>query len=131
MKEETGHLIAIVDDDESIREATTNLLKSYSFRAATFSSAEEFLNSSLVEKTKCLLLDLAMPGMSGLELQRRLAADRRRIPIIFITAHDSPEVRAQALREGAVAFLPKPFSEQALLTAIHMALEWSPRNLNH
>src|SRR5580658_2464161 len=111
MKEETGHLIAIVDDDESIREATTNLLKSYRFRAAAFSSAEEFLNSSLVEKTKCLLLDLAMPGMSGLELQRRLAAERRRIPIIFITAHVSPEVRAQALREGAVAFLPKPFNE--------------------
>jgi FixJ family two-component response regulator len=130
MKEETGHLIAIVDDDESIREATTNLLKSYRFRAATFSSAEEFLNSSLVEKTKCLLLDLAMPGMSGLELQRRLAAEGRRLPIIFITAHDNPEVRAQALRGGAVAFLPKPFNEQALLSAIGMALECNPRNVN-
>ncbi len=86
MKEKAGHLIAIVDDDESVREATTSLLKSSGFRAETFSSAEEFLRSPLVEKTKCLLLDVGMPGMNGLELQRQLAAEGRRIPIIGAAA---------------------------------------------
>ena len=123
MKEKAGHLIAIVDDDESVREATTSLLKSNGLRAETFSSAEEFLKSPLVENTKCLLLDLGMPGMNGLELQRRLAAEGRRIPIIFITAHDNIESRREAMRAGAVDFLPKPFSEEALLNAIRSTLE--------
>jgi FixJ family two-component response regulator len=123
MKEKAGHLIAIVDDDESVREATTSLLKSNGFRAETFSSAEEFLKSPLVEKTRCLLLDIGMPGMSGLELQRHLAGEGRRIPIIFITAHDNPAVRQEAMRAGAVDFLPKPFGEEALLNAIRSALQ--------
>jgi FixJ family two-component response regulator len=123
MKDKASHLIAIVDDDRSVREATTNLLRSNGFRAETFSSAEEFLCSPIVGKTRCLLLDIAMPGISGLELQRQLAAEGHRIPIIFITAHDNPEVRREALRAGAVDFLPKPFSEDALLNAIRSALE--------
>jgi FixJ family two-component response regulator len=123
MKDKASHLIAIVDDDQSVREATTSLLRSNGFRAETFASAEEFLESPIVEKTRCLLLDIAMPGVSGLELQRQLAAEGRRIPIIFITAHDNQEVRAEAMRAGAVDFLPKPFSEEALLNAIRSALE--------
>ncbi len=118
MEEKASHLIAIVDDDESVREATTSLLRSNGFRAENFSSAEDFLNSPLVGKTRCLLLDIAMPGMGGLELQRRLAAAGLQIPIIFITAHDSPGIRRQAMQAGAASFLPKPFSEDALLEAI-------------
>jgi FixJ family two-component response regulator len=115
-------LISIVDDDLSVREATTSLLRSNGFRAEVFSSAEEFLRSRYLDETKCLILDVQMPGMNGLELQRRLAAQTRRIPIIFISAHDNQEVRKQALRSGAVDFLPKPFSEDALLKAIRSAL---------
>jgi FixJ family two-component response regulator len=123
MKEKANHLIAIVDDDESVREATTSLLKSNGLRAETFSSAEEFLMSPLVEKTRRLFLDVGMPGMSGLELQRHLAGEGRRIPIIFVTAHDNQEVRREAMRAGAIDFLPKPFSEEGLLKAIRFALE--------
>ena len=123
MKDKASYLIAIVDDDRSVREATTSLLRSNGFRAETFASAEEFLGSPIVEKTRCLLLDIAMPGISGLELQRQLVAEGRRIPIIFITAHDHQEVRREAMRAGAVVFLPKPFSEEALLNAIRSALE--------
>jgi len=115
-------LIAIVDDDESVREALQSLLKSMGFRAEGFPSAEEFLQSAQISATTCLILDVRMPGMSGLELQRQLAADQRRIPIIFITAHGDDDTRARALQAGAVDFLAKPFSEEALLTAVHSAL---------
>lgn len=116
-------LISIVDDDRSIREATTSLLKSNGFRTAVYSSAEEFLNSSHRAETQCLILDIQMPGMNGLELQQRLAAEDCRIPIIFITAHGDGKIRNQAIQGGAIEFLTKPFCEEALLRAIHLALE--------
>jgi FixJ family two-component response regulator len=115
-------LISIVDDDQSVREATTSLLKSNGFRAEVFSSAEDFLRSRYLDETKCLILDVQMPGMNGLELQRHLASQNRRIPIVFISAHANQEVRKQAIRLGAVDFLPKPFSEEALLQAIRFAI---------
>ena len=114
--------IAIVDDDESVREALQSLLKSMGLRAEGFASAEDFLQSAHLPATTCLLLDVRMPGMGGLELQRQLAATERRIPIIFITAHGDEDTRVQALRAGAVDFLAKPFSEEALLAAVHSAL---------
>jgi len=123
VEEKPNDLIAIVDDDESVREATASLLRSNKFGAEKFSSAEGFLNSPLLAKVRCLLLDIGMPGMGGLELQRRLAGHGRRIPIIFVTAHCDPENRLQAMRAGAVDFLSKPFSEEALLKAIQLALK--------
>jgi FixJ family two-component response regulator len=115
-------LISIVDDDESIREAIQSLLRSVGFRAETFASAEQFLQSDQIENTVCLILDVRMPGMSGLELQRRLIATQCRIPIVFVTAHGDEEARSRALQEGAVEFLLKPFSEEALLNTIQAAL---------
>jgi len=115
-------LISIVDDDQSVREATTSLLKSNGFRVEVFSSAEDFLASRYLGETKCLILDVQMPGMSGLELQRRLTSANRDIPIVFISAHENQEVRKQAIRTGAIDFLPKPFSEAALLGALRVAL---------
>ena len=125
MSEKEKHLIpliSIVDDDESVREATTGFLKSNGFRAEVFASAEEFLASPHLEETRCLILDVHMPGIGGLGLQRRLAAGRHRIPIIFITAHQEPKIRNEAMRAGAVDFLSKPVSEEVLLHAIHSAL---------
>ena len=115
-------LIAVVDDDLAIREAATSLLKSNGFRTHVFPSAEAFLNSPYLLETKCLILDVQMPGMSGLELQRQLIASGQRIPIIFISAHESQDIRREVLRVGAVTFLGKPFSEEALLPAIRRAL---------
>ncbi len=115
-------LISIVDDDESMREAIQSLLRSVGFRAKTFASGEQFLQSDQIEHTACLILDVRMPGMSGLELQRRLMATQCRIPIVFVTAHGEEEARSRALQEGAVDFLLKPFSEEALLNAIQAAL---------
>lgn len=115
-------LISIVDDDESIREAIQSLLRSVGFRVKTFASAEQFLQSDQIETTACLILDVRMPGMSGLELQRRLMATQCRIPIVFVTAHGDEEARSRAMQEGAVEFLLKPFSEEALLNAIQAAL---------
>jgi FixJ family two-component response regulator len=116
-------LISIVDDDESIREALESLVKSMGHRAEAFATAEEFLNSDRRQDTACLVLDVRMPGMSGLELQRQLAAANGPIPIIFITAHDDEQARAQALKAGAVDFLRKPFSEEALLNGVRSAVE--------
>ena len=113
--------VAIVDDDESIREAIKTLLESMRLRVEDFSSADTFLNSARVENFDCLLLDVRMPGLNGLELQRRLIADNSRVPIVFITAHFREEDRAKAMAAGAVAFLSKPFSESELLTAIRSA----------
>jgi FixJ family two-component response regulator len=116
-------LISIVDDDDSVRESLRALIRSVGFRAELFASAEEFLNWERLRNTDCLILDVRMPGMNGLELQRQLAANHYQIPIVFITAHGDEEGRSRALKDGAVDFLRKPFSEDSLLNAIHTALE--------
>ena|SRR5438128_10800905 len=115
-------LISIVDDDESVRESVRGLLRSVRFGVEAFASAEEFLSSDRARETDCLILDVRMSGMSGLELQSRLVASHRVIPVVFITAHGDEELRSRALRGGAVDFLLKPFSEEALLNAVHTAL---------
>ena len=116
-------LVVVVDDDESVRESLEGLLRSVGFAVRTFPSAEACLNWEGLRDTDCLILDVRMPGMDGMELHRRLIEDRCEIPVIFITAHGSAtEMRAQALRNGAVAFLDKPLSEEALLTAIRVAV---------
>ena len=116
-------LISIVDDDESVRESVSSLVRSAGFGTRVFASAEEFLNSAHLRDTVCLILDLRMPGMSGLDLQRRLSDADHRIPIIFITAQRDEGDRMQALKAGAVDFLYKPFSEKALLKAVDTALQ--------
>jgi FixJ family two-component response regulator len=115
-------LVSIVDDDESARESLPDLLKVLGFAAQAFSSAEEFLASGYVEQTRCLVLDIAMPGMSGLDLQRELKLRRQNIPIVFITAQTDEAIRSRVLEQGAVACLLKPFSDVALLDAINKAL---------
>lgn len=115
-------LISIVDDDDSLRNSLYNLIRSVGFGVQGFPSAEAFLNSNQLHDTACLILDVRMPGMSGLDLQRQLVADNSRIPIIFITSHADDDARARALEAGAVAFLYKPFREEALLKAIDSAL---------
>jgi FixJ family two-component response regulator len=115
-------LIAVVDDDEAIREATQSLLRSVGLRVAVFASAEDFLNSGQLQATDCLIVDVRMPRMSGIELQRQLTTANYPMPIIFITAHGDAETRARALRAGAVAFLDKPFSDEVLLRAVQEAL---------
>ena len=116
-------LISIVDDDDSVRESLSGLIRSVGFKAVVFASAEEFLNSGQLRNTDCLILDVRMSGMNGLELQRQLGASHCEIPIIFITAHGDEEVRSRALNGGAVEYLLKPFSEEALLKAIDVALK--------
>ncbi len=116
-------LVAIVDDDDLMRSALQGLLKAVGLPAQAFASAEEFLNSGQQNQTACLIADIQMPGMSGLELQTQLNADRCRIPIIFITAHGDEKMRMQALRAGAVEFLAKPFDDEALLVSVRAALE--------
>jgi FixJ family two-component response regulator len=113
--------VAIVDDDESVREAIKSLLKSVGLVVDVFARAEDFLYSEYLHATACLILDVRMPGMSGLELQRQLASANCRIPIIFITAHGDEAARARALQAGAADFLRKPFSEEALLNAVYAA----------
>ena len=115
-------VISIVDDDTSVRESLQSLIRSVGFAAEVFASAEEFLNSDHPRNTDCLILDIRMPGMSGLELQHQLVASGGEIPVIFITAHGDQETRSQALKDGAVEYLLKPFSEERLLNAIDMAL---------
>jgi FixJ family two-component response regulator len=115
-------LISIVDDDDSLRNSLNNLIRSVGFRAQGFSSAEAFLNSTQLHDTACLILDVRMPGMSGLDLQRQMVADNSRIPIVFITSHGDDNAQTRALEAGAVAFLYKPFREEALLKAIDLAL---------
>lgn len=115
-------LISIIDDDESVREALWGLVRSVGFAVSTFASAEEFVNSDQLGDADCLILDVCMPGMSGIELQRQLVAGHSAVPVIFITAHEDEGIRAQALRGGAEAVLIKPFSEEALLSAIQAAL---------
>ncbi len=119
----TTKLVAIVDDDDSMRSAVQDLLEAVNLPAHGFASAEEFLSSGKQHHTACLIADIRMPGMSGLELQAKLNADRCRIPIIFVTAHGDQRMRMQALRAGAVEFLAKPFDNEALLDSVRAALE--------
>ncbi len=121
--EEKNKLIAIVDDDDLMRNALQGLLKSVGLPARAFASAEEFLQSGEQRRTACLIADIRMPGMSGLELQATLNAERCRIPTIFITAHGDSKMRMQALRGGAVEFLAKPFDDEVLLENVRAALE--------
>ena len=116
-------LVAIVDDDDSMRTAVQDLLEAVGLAAQGFSSAEEFLKSGKQHGTACLIADIRMPGMSGLELQAHLNAERCRVPIIFITAHGDEKMRLQARREGAVEFLSKPFDNEVLLDSVRAALE--------
>jgi|SRR2546422_7186277 len=116
-------VIAIVDDDEAVRVALEGLLRSAGLTARAFESAENFLESGQQLKTACLIADIRMPGMSGLELQAKLNAENCRIPIIFITAHGDSQMRMQALRAGAVEFLAKPFNDEVLLDTVRAALE--------
>src|SRR5438309_40738 len=118
-------LVAIVDDDDLMRTAVQGLLKSVGWSSRAFASAEEFLQSGQHLQTACLIADIRMPGMSGLELQCRLNAEHCRIPTIFITAHGDAKMRLQALRAGAVEFLAKPFDDEALLESVRAALEAS------
>jgi FixJ family two-component response regulator len=118
-----SRLVAIVDDDESIQRALQDLIESQGLSTLCFGSAEEFLDSEARYEAACLIADIRMPGMSGLELQVRLKAERCPIPIIFITAHGDAEKRALAMRDGAVEFLTKPFKDAVLLEIVHAALE--------
>ena len=115
-------LVAIVDDDESMREAVENLLNSVGIRARSFKSAEDFLRSGLQREIACLISDIRMAGMTGLELQARLVAEGNRTPIIFITAHGNARNRTQALKAGAIEFLVKPFDDESLLGCVRAAL---------
>ena len=115
-------MISIIDDDESIRAATSCLLRSHGFVAQAFASARAFLQSAHVDDASCLIVDVQMPGMSGVELQSALLSQKRRTPIIFISAFLEERVRSRALRSGAVGFLSKPFDAQALIKCIDMAL---------
>jgi FixJ family two-component response regulator len=116
-------LVAIVDDDDLMRSALQGLLKAVGLPAQAFASAEDFLKSGQQHETACLIADIRMPGMSGLELQAQLNAEQIRIPTIFITAHGDERMRMQALRAGAVEFLAKPFDDEILLESVRAALE--------
>jgi FixJ family two-component response regulator len=116
-------LVAVVDDDDLLRDALRRLLKASGLGAVSFESAETLLNSGRLPEIACLIADVRMPGMSGLELQARLKAEQCRIPIIFITAHGDAKMRVQAMREGAVEFLTKPFDNAVLLEVVRAALE--------
>jgi FixJ family two-component response regulator len=117
------NLVAIVDDDDLMRGALQGLLKAVGLPAQAFASAEEFLNSGQQHETACLIADIRMPGISGLELQAKLNAEHCRIPTIFITAHGDEKMRMQALRAGAVEFMAKPFDDEVLLESVRAALE--------
>jgi len=116
-------LVAILDDDELMRSALQGLLKTVGLPAQAFASAEEFLNSGQQQQIACLITDIHMPGMSGLELQAKLNSERCKIPIIFITEHNYEKMRMRALRAGAVEFLAKPFDDEVLLESVRAALE--------
>ena len=118
-------LVSVVDDDESVRESLPDLLREFGFAVQAFSSAEEFLASNYVCQTRCLILDVAMPGMSGPDLQRELLLRGKEIPIIFITAHGGETIRPLLLEQGAVECLCKPFSDTALSEALDVALRTS------
>jgi FixJ family two-component response regulator len=115
-------VIAIVDDDESFLQATISFVRSLGYSAAAFPSADAFLNSNAVENTDCLITDLQMPGMSGIELQNYLLAQGNRVPVIFVTAFPETDARGDALRAGAVGFLGKPFGDENLISCLNKAL---------
>ena len=121
--EQSSRLIAIVDDDQSVQCALQDLIESEGLSALCFGSAEQFLDSGAQHTAGCLIADIRMPGMSGIELQAKLKADRCRMPIIFITAHGDAKMRIQAMRDGAVEFLTKPFDNAVLLETVHAAVE--------
>jgi FixJ family two-component response regulator len=121
-RRQSSRLIAIVDDDKSVQSALQDLIESEGLSTLCFGSAEEFLDSGVQDEAGCLIADIRMPGISGIELQSRLKADRCRIPIIFITAHGDPKMRAQAIRDGAVEFLTKPFDNTVFLETVHAAI---------
>ena len=116
-------LLSVVDDDEMLRESLPELLREFGFAARAFSSGQEFLSSNYVDETRCLILDVAMPEMSGLDLQQELKRRGQAIPIIFISGQKDEDVRKQAFRQGAVRFLYKPFSDSDLLEAVNAALD--------
>jgi FixJ family two-component response regulator len=118
-----GELVVIIDDEELVRTSLEDLLRSADLSAHSFASAEEFLKSGQQHETGCLIADIRMPGMSGLELQAKLNADHYRIPIIFVTAHGDKKMRMMALRAGAVEFLAKPFDDDLLLECVRAALK--------
>jgi len=118
-----SRFVAIVDDDELMRGALQSLLREAGLPARAFASAEEFMRSGAQHLSSCLIADIRMPGMSGLDLQARLNADQIRIPVIFITAHGDERIRMQALRAGAADFLAKPFDDEVLLRSVRAALE--------
>jgi two-component system, LuxR family, response regulator FixJ len=120
--------VSVVDDDESLRRSLRNLLGSVGFRVATFASAEDFLESAHHAHTRCLVLDLRMPGMTGLDLLRHLSGMGSRVPVVILTAHGEGEARQRALQAGAVAFLSKPFNGNALLDAVRTALNQDGRS---
>ena len=120
---QNSRLIAIVDDDESLQSALQDLIESDGLSTLCFGSAEQFLDSEARHKAACLIADIRMPGMSGLELQAKLKAERCPLPIIFITAHGDAEMRIRAVRQGAVEFLNKPFDDAVLLQIVHTTLE--------
>jgi len=122
-KGQSTRFVVIVDDDKSVQSALQDLIEADGLSARSFGSAEAFLESGLQRKAACLITDIRMPGMSGLELQAKLKADGFKTPIIFITAHGDARVRIQAMREGAVEFLMKPFDDQVLLSRVRTALE--------
>jgi FixJ family two-component response regulator len=115
-------LVSVVDDDESVRESLPDLLREFGYAVKAFSSAEEFLGSDCAGQTRCLILDIAMPGMTGPDLQRELNLRGLEIPIVFITAHGDETVRPHLLEQGAIECLFKPFSDTALLDALNTAL---------
>jgi FixJ family two-component response regulator len=115
-------LVSVIDDDESVRESLPDLLRQFGFAAVAFASAEAFLESQVVARTRCLVLDVAMPGMSGLDLQQELTRRHWEIPIVFITATEDQTIGPRVLAHGAVACLSKPFSDTALLYALNAAV---------
>jgi FixJ family two-component response regulator len=115
-------VIAIVDDDDSFRHATLSFVRSLGYSAAAYSSADAFLNSNAVCNTDCLITDVQMPGMSGIELQNHLLAQGKRVPVIFVTAFPETEARGHALRAGAIGFLGKPFADENLISCLNKAL---------
>jgi FixJ family two-component response regulator len=116
-------MVAIVDDDESVRSALQGLMKEAGFPALAFECGEDFLSSGEQQRTACLIADIRLPGMSGLELQAQLNGDHNRVPVLFITAHGDEQLRLRALRAGAVEFLTKPFDDELLLDCVRAALE--------
>jgi FixJ family two-component response regulator len=124
--QEKSAAISVVDDDESILDSTRQLLRSAGYTVSTFASAEEFLNSGPIERSECLILDVKMPGIDGLDLQRKLIESGARVPIVFISAHDDARTRERAIRAGALDFLKKPFDAETLLTTIESALGCRP-----